>query len=422
MMVAMRAVVLGVVLLVSTARADSWIAPQEQTLESPNKRLKATLKPASDARSGATVTIGGKTFKLQSAWSPVDALLFDDGTLLTLDHWHSLGQGTVAHLYERNGKVRWAKTLLELVGQPYIDTVLRSVSSLWWRRTPLEWSRAKDGKSGFITLADENHLQISLRDGSSKLVAVAVPDDPPRLLNRARALARTLGQEAEAILVLERAIAKDPELLEAVGLYIDVLQRSNEHARLVAGVEQMAQRWTTKDGYGLANLYVALAKSYQALTRPADAERVLRLAIVATPEYSNPVIALAELLVAQKRNKSADAVIDDFTARLFKAPHLDTYALSAVANFYAQRGDHKKALAQYLKAYKPDQVTNQSLYADLARLYEAMNNDAEAIRINEQLLAHYLTMGPGFTMTANNTRAEIARLKTKKQPAGKPGS
>jgi tetratricopeptide (TPR) repeat protein len=413
--------VLGVALLVSTARADSWISPEEHALESPNKRVKGTIKPADDGRSGASVTIGTRTFKLQSTWSPVDAVLFDDGTLLTFDNWHQLGHGTVAYLYERDGKVRWAKTLVELVGQPFIDTVSQSVSSIWWRRVPLEWTRAKDGKSGVITLADENHLQLSLRDGSTKIVAVAVPDEPPRLLNRARALARTPGQEADAILVLERAVAKDPELFEAVSLYIEVLQRTNEHARLVAGVERMAQHWKTKDGYNLANVYVALAKSYQALARPADAERVLRLAIGAAPVYPNPAIALAELLIDLNRRKDADIVIDAFTARLFKASHLDTYALSTVASFYVQRGDRKKALAQYLKAYRKDQVTNQFLYADLAKLYEAMNNDGDAIRINEQLLAHYVKLGSAFDMYAKDARAEIARLRAKKKPAGKPG-
>lgn len=72
-----------------------------------------------------------------------------------------------------------------------------------------------------------------------------------------------------------------------------------------------------------------------------------------------------------------------------------------------------KALAIYLKGDKKDEVTNQFLYASLAQLYEEMGNEAEAIRVNEQLLAYFQKMGSAFDMYAQRTRDDLTRLRAK---------
>ncbi|HWO21214.1 MAG TPA: tetratricopeptide repeat protein [Kofleriaceae bacterium] len=419
----LRLAILGLTVLASSARADQWVTPTAQTVLSPNQKLKAVITPAADGTSGATATIGepgqlGKKFTLATRWMPVDVVLFDDGSLLALDHWHRLGYGQVATLYERDGTIRWSKTLVELVGQAVIDSVERSVSSIWWRKMPVEWSLAKDGKSGLITLSDENQLQLMLRDGSVKIVAVAaasIPDDPARLLNRARTLANQPGQEAAASAVLDRVLAKAPDHLEAVSLYLQILQRTSDHARAAALLDRLSPRWKTQDGYNLANVYVAWAASLTALSRKADAERVLRLAVTAAPGYTNPAVALAALLLDQGRRRDADQVLDDFVAHLLKASYLDSYSLATVADFYKQRGERAKALAHYLKGYKKDQVTNQHLYASLAALHEEMGDDAAAIRIHEQLLAYYVKQGSAFDTYVKSTRTELARLRAKRQ-------
>lgn len=135
-----------VVLLLSiatTVQADQWVTPTARTLASPNHKLQAVITPASDGKSGATVAIGptqgtAKTFKLADDWMPVDAVLFNDGSLLTLDHWHQLGFGNVATLYTRDGKVRWTKMLADLIGKRLAEKAPHSVSSIWWRKMPLE--------------------------------------------------------------------------------------------------------------------------------------------------------------------------------------------------------------------------------------------------------------------------------------------
>jgi tetratricopeptide (TPR) repeat protein len=410
-------VLVAIALAGSVARADEWKSPSPVTIASPSGRLKATITPASLDASGAHATIGGgPVFSLATPWMPVDAILFDDGTLLTLDSWHRLGYGDVATLYEHDGKVRWSKSLVQMLGQAFVDAAPHSVSSIWWRKTPVEWSLAADGKSGSITLYDEHRMELVLRDGSAKLVAVdKLPDDPRRLVNRARALAET-GQNAQAIVLLERAIAKDPDMLEAVLLYAETLQHMNDHARVAADLERMSARWTTKTGYDVANIDVVWAKSLAVLSRTVDAERVLRRAVVAAPTYTNPAIALAKLLADHNRSSDADAVLTDFVAHLGATPSLDTYALADIAAFYTSRSELAKALALYLKGYKPTEVTNQFLYMELANLYEQMGNDAEAIRVDQQLLAYFVKMGSAFASYEASTRAELTRLRAKPRP------
>jgi hypothetical protein len=117
----LRFAVLAIVLHASAARADEWVTPSPITVVSPDRRVQAVIAPAVDGKSGARVTIGKDSFTLGSRWMPVDALVFDDGSLLTLDDWHALGYGKVATVYERGGAVRWSKTLVELLGQPFVD-------------------------------------------------------------------------------------------------------------------------------------------------------------------------------------------------------------------------------------------------------------------------------------------------------------
>ena len=214
--------------------------------------------------------------------------------------------------------------------------------------------------------------------------------------------------------LLDRAIVLDPDQFQAILLYVEIVQRSGDHPRALALLDRVSPRWATKDGYDVANACVAWATSLKALSRLAEAEQKLRRGITAAPTYTNPTLALATLLREQNRTKDVDTVLDEFIERLFKQPYLDTYALADVADFYKQRKEAGKALAIYLKGYKKDEVTNQFLYASLAQLYEETGNDAEAIHVNEQLLAYFQKMGSAFDMYAKRTREDLARLRAKK--------
>lgn len=403
--------------LAGTTHADQWATPSKVTLTSPNHKWSAEITPSKNPKLGAQATLGPvggpmKTITLQDTWMPVDSVLLDDGTLLTLDHWHQLGFGKVALLYERDGTVRWSKTLLELVGPQVVDLADHSVSSIWWRKTPLEWSLAKDGKSGFVTLFDENQLQLSFKDGSTSIVAVTqLPDDPLRQLNRARALAKQDGQASAALSLLDQMLAKHPENYEAAALYLDVAQRVNDHPLAIAMLDKISPNWKSSatSGYRFANVAVAWSVSLIAVARVADAERVLKQAALAAPTYTNPVLALGKLLYDTKRQADADRALDAFLAKALTASYVDTYAISTIGDFYKQRKNFKKALATYLAGYKPTEITNQFLYLNLAQTYEALGKVEDAIKIHEQLLAYFRTNKLDSYLT--QTEAELARLR-----------
>ncbi len=403
--------------LIGTARADEWVSPSKVTLTSPNKKWSAEITPSKDPKVGTQAKLGPtggamKTITLQDKWMPVDSVLLDDGTLLTLDHWHQLGFGKVALLYERDGTVRWSKTLLELVGQQLIDAADHSKSSIWWRKTPLEWSLAKDGKSGLVTLFDENQLQLTFKDGSSSLVAVTkLPDDPIRQLNRARALAKQDGQASAALSLLDQMLAKNPENYEAAALYLDVAQRVNDHPLAITMLDKISPTWKSSAtaGYSFANVAIAWSVSLVAVARLADAERVLKQAALATPTYANPVLSLGKLLYDANRQADADRALDDFLAKTLTASYVDTYAISTIGDFYKQRKNFKQALATYLKGYKKTEITNQFLYFNLAGTYEELGKRDDAIKIHEQLLAYF--RANKFDNYIKQTEAELARLR-----------
>src|SRR5262249_54425876 len=139
-----------------------------------------------------------------------------------------------------------------------------------------------------------------------------LPADPKRLLARARSLAQEDAKQAEALVLLDRAIALAPDQFEALLLYVGIVQHSGDHARALALLDRVSPRWTTQGGSEVANAYVAWAKSLQALSRLADAEQKLRLGVAAAPTYTNPTRALATLLVEQKRTREVDVLLEGF--------------------------------------------------------------------------------------------------------------
>jgi hypothetical protein len=121
------------------------------------------------------------------------------------------------------------------------------------------------------------------------------------------------------------------------------------------------------------------------------------------------------MLFDQGRRKDADTVLDDFVGRLYAATYLDAHALAVVGELYKARREHPKVLPYYLKGYRKDRVTNELLYVNLALLHEELGNDAAAIRVHQQLLAHYVANGAGNDEPAMTARDELVRLVAKRK-------
>jgi tetratricopeptide (TPR) repeat protein len=342
---------------------------------------------------------------------PVDVVLLDDGTLVSFDQWHTLGYGQVAISYTAGGKVRWSRTLEELVGKERVATFSHSVSSIWWRATPLVSTLERGAL--LVRMRDEHQLRIRLADGQATIVEVAqLPDDPARLGNRAAGLVNA-GKVAEAVVLLQRAVALKPDDLPLQLRLVEALQRLGQHEQAVAAGGAAAKRLGAAPGdrTNLANLLVLLARSQQELKRPADAERSLRAAVAAAPVYDYPALQLAELLRSRGRHAEVDAVFRDLVARATGpgATNAD-YLLLAVGDFYKRHGQPAKARAYYLKAVRPDRVTNQFLYQALAEVNEALGDARAALDVYRRLVAHFTAMGPAFRRDLERAQANVARL------------
>jgi len=127
-----------------------------------------------------------RAFALLNPVAPVDAVLFNDGTLLALDNWHNMGYGAALAAYSKSGTVLWSAELEKLLPAEVIERIPTSASSRWWRRQPFEWTAEEDETGAawiLITLWNEDRLRVRLRDGAVRYVEVRnVGENPERLL------------------------------------------------------------------------------------------------------------------------------------------------------------------------------------------------------------------------------------------------
>jgi hypothetical protein len=67
--------------------------------------------------------------------SPVGALVADDGTVGTMDNWHSMGYGAnVVVIFAPDGKLVRAMGLDDFLTPVEVNRLPTSVSSIWWGR------------------------------------------------------------------------------------------------------------------------------------------------------------------------------------------------------------------------------------------------------------------------------------------------
>lgn len=168
----MRVVLFLALLVASTAaRADSWLPAQTKVYEAPDHSARLTVVPGkltsaldyfSDKVAGkepagappGSVT-GSAIAKLEvrtasgvwvTKWSrplanevaPVEVIVAPGGkALATFDNWHSMGLGPDGIvIYNENGEVTKQFALGSIFPDWFVDTLPRSVSSIWWRGDP----------------------------------------------------------------------------------------------------------------------------------------------------------------------------------------------------------------------------------------------------------------------------------------------
>jgi hypothetical protein len=137
--------------------ADDWPAPAVQNVFSDNGRYFVRVVPGRST--GDTVGFAGSQqgpyargefyarqpnrsyqlvadVALQNPVSPVDALVTNNGYLVTFDNWHNVGYGTIVAIYAPNGRLVRGFTAEQLYSPDRLAKIPRSTSSRWWRCSP----------------------------------------------------------------------------------------------------------------------------------------------------------------------------------------------------------------------------------------------------------------------------------------------
>ena len=407
---AASAVVAGL-LLATTAAADSWAWPQPFERTSPNERWQASLDHSDDgpvARILDRQTGETSTLRLErSEVFPVDAAMLDGGQLLVFDQWHSMGYGdSVVVGYARQAdsgdwSEQWRRSLEELLGDSAARAVPTSVSSRWWRKSPLEWQPLRDHLGPWIsvTLHDEHKLDIHVEVGAARWRQVEdVGDDPARLIGRARNFSdRRDYQEANKLLERVWAGPGAPIDEEFVLPLANALLRAKEPERAIELLETHASRSpptpTSNDPIIRHHraLWQALANSYTSANRLADAEKAWRALAADVKDPWRYVQQLANVLFDMGDEKQALIELSTYYRAMQTTGH-DEWTLDRAAGnvgaMMMRRGYPEKAVHYLADGWNPERILHFS-GIDYAKALEATGQPEKALVIWRALLANY---------------------------------
>jgi len=436
--------IFGFLIISPYAWADEWFAPREVTVKSPSGLWEATVTPAvlknsdrneyhnlvmrlprigtdelpdPDMASWAKATIrledGEKhTFSLRSPWTPVDAVILDNGTLITFDQWHNAGYGEVCIAYSPAGNVLWSHTLEDLVGSVYMHSFMVSASSISWRAYPFRWSLEAKGEALLVNLADENRLRIQVADGKASIIEVEASDlrnDAWALYNRAESLIRRHGlwistpgsgpvlvdpsSWEKAISLLRQAAALNPDdsdlaynICRQLFSALKFIYRYEEAIETGKTALKRLKASNSQNGYS-TNIYRMIADTQREMGLLGDMERDLRAAINEFPGDPRLSLKLADVLYESGKIQETDVVIKNLIKSTTDSLGV---LLKVIGDFYESKNQREKAFRFYLDAYnKNDYPIDRSLFETLAIFYEKRLNPKEALTINQRLLEFY---------------------------------
>lgn len=404
---------------IRTSGADSWAAATETNVQSSNGAYRARLVPGDSwgdtygfagAAKGeyARAIVDGPgaddevSFTLVNPIAPVDAIVLDDGSLVTFDNWHNLGYGKVAARYDVTGNVQWSHELEDLLPSDWLGNVMYTTSSRHWRKDALEWSLRGTGSATAIvvTLWNEHHLELRLTDGRVRLVEVEdLGGDAERWRRRADDLADRVPASEEtdiaAIAAYDKAIELSPELIAAYRGLASVHQRRGEFSRatvvLEAAVLQspipspLPSSRGSWQGDARMHLRMDLARLYERMEYWNQAELVLVESLRLDPGYWSAGEALAKLWLRQHRTREAGLLLARFY--LLKRGSRPAAAAFTIGHVYEQMGEDDSAKLYYQKGLG-EEYLDESLCRRLAALHEHDGEHERALRVLETLKAY----------------------------------
>lgn len=171
----------------ASAIADSWARPGIQELFSESREYFVRILPGESlgdtfgfagAKKGRYATAEfyrrakDRSYQLVTEATlvnpiaPVEAMVGNDGHLVTIDNWHNMGHGKVVSIYDSHGIPIRSYELRELFQPDEIERFPVSVSSIHWRSGPV-YIRG-DQKTVLITVRSGADIVFGLESGRFK--------------------------------------------------------------------------------------------------------------------------------------------------------------------------------------------------------------------------------------------------------------
>ena len=166
------------------SHADSWGSPSLRSTVSPDSSIIVRLHPGEghvdypDNKSNEPRAIAKyyrwvephgyefyQSVNLVNAAAPIDSLVMNDGSFITIDNWYSTGSGSVVVLYSPMGNIIKSYKLRELFPKKEdYQRLGRSVSSIQWRCSLPSFRQA----SVFIPHVLGGHFYLNTNTGEIK--------------------------------------------------------------------------------------------------------------------------------------------------------------------------------------------------------------------------------------------------------------
>lgn len=406
----MRGLLVGLGLLLCLPAESSRRGDEQITTTSSSTLYQVKITDGDeDSGAAAQARLMGPTgevyFTLLNPVRPMDVVLFNDGTLLTVDDAAGMGRGVSLALYEPNGTCRWSHDIADLIEPDLLSGVPQNGSLYWWRTTPLEWRW--EGDSLLIAMDEERWMRLQMADGLAEIVTTTFSGAYPELL-----VVRAHGAATrEARDLYSRALARDPSQIGGWLGLAELLQQSGQHVAAINVLDQaLSTNQLPPEGSPERELYVQIfleqARSQTNLGGLASSEGVLGRALEIAEDNQTANLAMAGLLLDGNRSPEADALLEEWIDRGGKLERS-----IVVGDFYAKSGAWQSAANTYTEVW---QLTKDVMLGSrLVEAHRMLGEFDKSIAIRRQQIRRWERLG-GHEEFVSMAQEDIEQLEIAK--------
>jgi len=163
-----RIIALLIFLVSANALSDDWPTPTPRIVASPDTSIfvrvvwpEATYYKRNSRTNSYDAYL---TITLPRRIAPVDLFVGNDGVVVLLDEWGSIGFGSAVSIVDPNGVLVRSYSLEDIYTAEAIDEIPATVSSRWWRDSQTTPRFTEEGLS--VKDRFDNKIFFDLADGS----------------------------------------------------------------------------------------------------------------------------------------------------------------------------------------------------------------------------------------------------------------